>query len=131
MGRSRSSQDPDKRSLQALWKVLVCEFQEYGGECRGSGSSLLIFIELAPSKNDNCEEVKGLLSVFQKHGGECTGLLLILNVAEIRPIEADKLLRRIRKRQRERLREGGSSRRVTTGPAGHRVMRDQHSVDTR
>merc|ERR1712228_448482 len=95
MGRSRSSQDPDKRSLQALWKVLVCEFQEYGGECRGSGSSLLIFIELAPSKNKNCEEVKGLLSVFQKHGGECTGLLLILNVAEIRPIEADKLLRQI------------------------------------
>ena len=71
----------------------MCEFQEYGGECRGSGSSLLIFIELAPSKNDNCEEVKGLLSVFQKHGGECRGLLFILNVAEIRPIEADKLLR--------------------------------------
>ena len=54
---------------------------------------LLIFIELAPSKNNNCEEVKGLLSASQKHGGECTGLLLILNVAEIRPIEADKLLR--------------------------------------
>ena len=100
----------------------MCEFQEYGGECRGSGSSLLIFIELAPSKNDNCEEVKGLLSVFQKHGVECTGLLLILNVAEIRPIEADKLLRRIRKRQRERRREGGTPRRVTTGPAGHRVQ---------
>ena len=81
----------------------------------------MIFIELAPSKNENCEEVKSLLSVFQKHGGECTGLILILNVAEIRPIEADKLLRRIRKRQRERLREDGTSRRVTTGPAGHRV----------
>ena len=39
--------------------------------------------------------MKGLLSVFQKHGGECRGLLLILNVAEIRPIEADKLLRQI------------------------------------
>ena len=86
----------------------MCEFQEYGGECRGSGSSLLIFIELAPSKNDNCEEVKGLLSVSQKHGGECTGLLLILNVAEIRPIEADKLLRQIGE-SRETAREGGSS----------------------
>ena len=38
----------------------------------------MIFIELAPSKNENCEEVKSLLSVFQKHGAECTGLLLIL-----------------------------------------------------
>ena len=83
----------------------MCEFQEYGGECRGSGSSLLIFIELAPSKNDNCEEVKGLLSVFQKHGGECTGLLLILNVAEIHPIEADKLLRHLVNRE---AREDGS-----------------------
>ena len=52
------------------------------------------------------------------------------DVTEIRTIEADKLLRRIRKRQRESLREGGSSRRVTTGLAGHCVMRDQHSVDT-
>ena len=75
----------------------MCEFQEYGGECRGSGSSLLIFIELAPSKNDNCEEVKGLLSAFQKHGGECTGLLLILMIAAICPrdSETDKLLRLI------------------------------------
>ena len=57
---------------------------------------LLIFIELAPSKNDKLLRT-GLLSAFQKHGGECTGLLLILMIAAIRPrdSEADKLLRSI------------------------------------
>ena len=74
----------------------MCEFQEHGASVEDQEAPyLLIFIELAPSKNDNCKEVKGLLSASQKHGGECTGLLLILNVAEIRPIEADKLLRQI------------------------------------
>ena len=43
---------PTREDSLALWKVLVREFQEYGGECRGSGSSLLIFIELALSTND-------------------------------------------------------------------------------
>ena len=73
----KGKSNPRRRRFVSLMKVLVCEFQEYGGKCRGSGSSLLIFIELAPSKNDNCEKVKGLLSAFQKHGAECTGLLLI------------------------------------------------------
>ena len=56
----------------------MCEFQEYGGECRGSGSSLLIFIELAPSKNDNCEEVKGLLSASRNMGASVQGCSLFL-----------------------------------------------------
>merc|ERR1711982_198303 len=43
---------------------------------------LLIFIELAPSKNDKLLR-NDLLFAFQKHGAECTGLLLIFNVAEI------------------------------------------------
>jgi len=55
---------------------------------------LLIFIELAPSKNDKLLR-NDLLFAFQKHGAECTGLLLIFNVAEIRTIEADKLLRQL------------------------------------
>ena len=73
----------------------MCEFQEYGGECRGSGSSSLIFLELAPSTNDKCEEMKGLRSAFQKHGANVYRIDSYSNVAEICPIKADELLRQI------------------------------------
>ena len=42
---------------------------------------LLIFIELAPSKNDNCEEVKGLLSASRNMGAsvqDCSLFLMLL-----------------------------------------------------
>ena len=57
-----------------------------------------------------CEEVKGLRSAFQKHGAECTGFILIFNVAEIRPIKADKLLRQLVTRKRGQVTHHTASR---------------------
>ena len=40
----KGKSNPRRRRFVSLMKVLVCEFQEYGGECRGSGSSSLVNI---------------------------------------------------------------------------------------